>query len=219
MKKKINTGLIFDTTTKTGNLSLTVNRQIVDSNILTEDISHSNILLDKILEIIIRNRIKKQQIDFIAFCRGPGNFTGIRIGAAIALGLSKAFNCSCFGVTKFQAYSSLLKNSEPGKMIIDGGFQNIYIKIFNPDQPTDNISLSQIKNTELDKTIFDNYDLFVIQESLIEKKLFDNVVNIPKQKKIIYASDNINHFINLFLSDLTLSGYTFSQNSLTPLYI
>jgi tRNA threonylcarbamoyl adenosine modification protein YeaZ len=219
MNKKKNTGLIIDTSAGIGNLSLYVDKQVVDSITLDEDISHSNIILDAVKKLIIKNRIDKHQINFIAFCSGPGSYTGIRIGAAIALGLAKAFKCICIGISKFQALSTLIEDSDPHKIIIDGGLGSIYIKEISPDLNTDKPSIIKINIKELDEEIFNNCNSYVIQESSATKELKDIVSSVKKELRIKYASDNVNHYISLYLSDLDLREYKYSQTGLTPLYL
>jgi tRNA A37 threonylcarbamoyladenosine modification protein TsaB len=38
-------------------------------------------------------------IECLAFSKGPGSFTGLRIGAAIAKGLKKSLGCDIYAVT------------------------------------------------------------------------------------------------------------------------
>lgn len=58
--------------------------------------------LFKDLECLIENnKIDFQKIDFITVAAGPGSYTGLRIGVAAALGLSKPYN------TKIKYVSSL----------------------------------------------------------------------------------------------------------------
>ena len=52
--------------------------------------SHSRILLNLIEEVLEQAGLDMQRLDCIAVCVGPGSFTGLRIGIAVAQGLAFA---------------------------------------------------------------------------------------------------------------------------------
>ena len=53
---------------------------------------HAELLLPMINELMQEHSISPEQINFIAFGEGPGNFTGIRLSASIAQGLAYGWN-------------------------------------------------------------------------------------------------------------------------------
>ena len=54
--------------------------------------THSEILMPGIDQLFKLTGISLQQIDYIAYTNGPGSFTGLRIGAATALGLARGIH-------------------------------------------------------------------------------------------------------------------------------
>ena len=60
-------------------------------------------LLPMIQDLMVEAQIAWTDLDRIAVGTGPGNFTGIRIGVALARGLSLGLGIPAVGVTGFQA--------------------------------------------------------------------------------------------------------------------
>ncbi len=54
--------------------------------------SHAGVLTGLIQTVIDNSKLRLSQIDAIAISKGPGSFTGLRIGAATAKGLCYALN-------------------------------------------------------------------------------------------------------------------------------
>lgn len=70
------------------------------------DASHSEKLVRWIGEMFDRVDWPKNSIDAYAATRGPGSFTGIRVGLGTIRGLSLAAGRPCFGVTTLEAIAA-----------------------------------------------------------------------------------------------------------------
>ncbi len=71
---------------------------IVESTIVTRQ-THSRHLLSLIRDALDRAGFKVSDLDGIVVTRGPGSFTGLRIGISTAKGLAKAHNIPLLGVS------------------------------------------------------------------------------------------------------------------------
>ena len=65
--------------------------------------THSEILTPSIDQLFTVTGLSPKNIDYIAYTCGPGAFTGLRIGAATAVGLAKALNVPAIPVPTLDA--------------------------------------------------------------------------------------------------------------------
>ena len=65
--------------------------------------SHLQNLPPQLAELLEKNALSISDIGAVAVSRGPGSFTGIRIGVATARALSQALGIPCIGVSSLEA--------------------------------------------------------------------------------------------------------------------
>jgi tRNA threonylcarbamoyl adenosine modification protein YeaZ len=95
--------LTFETGIGSGSISLFNEGKEIDFWEGAENVSRAEDLLDQISSLLKRNKVSPKQIDSIFVSKGPGSFTGIKIGIATAKGLQKSLNCKCFGINLLKA--------------------------------------------------------------------------------------------------------------------
>ncbi|WWO96927.1 MAG: tRNA (adenosine(37)-N6)-threonylcarbamoyltransferase complex dimerization subunit type 1 TsaB [Candidatus Dasytiphilus stammeri] len=61
--------------------------------------NHSQRILPLIQQILIEGKISLNKLDAVAYSRGPGNFTGLRIGMGVAKGIGIGANLAIIGVS------------------------------------------------------------------------------------------------------------------------
>jgi len=66
------------------------------------DKSHGQIILKKIEELFESAGLEREELQAVIVSRGPGSFTGLRIGLAAAKGLATAMDIPMYGVTLFE---------------------------------------------------------------------------------------------------------------------
>ena len=72
-------------------------------------VGQAEILIPMILQAAEKAGCSLKQTDMVAVARGPGSFTGVRIGLAAAKGIGLALNKPVIGITNFEACAYNLK--------------------------------------------------------------------------------------------------------------
>jgi len=98
--------LAIDASTEACSVALQLNGKIYSRYDLCPQ-SHSLQLLPMVDEVLKEADIKLSQCDGLIFGRGPGSFTGVRIGVGVAQGLAFAADLPVVGVSSLQAMAQL----------------------------------------------------------------------------------------------------------------
>ena len=64
---------------------------------------HSELILPMIDRVLSDSGIGQSELDAVAFCRGPGSFTGVRIAASVAQGLAVAQDLPIVAISSLTA--------------------------------------------------------------------------------------------------------------------
>ena len=86
---------------------------------------HSEVLIEMLDELLRGERVRLAQVDGIAFGKGPGSFTGVRIACGVAQGLALGADLPVAGVCTLQA---LAQTSGHDKVIaaLDARMAEVY---------------------------------------------------------------------------------------------
>ena len=95
--------LNIETTTKNCSVSIFENDQLLAvKEMATENFSHAEKLHVFIAEILNENNLVFSQLKAVAVSKGPGSYTGLRIGVSTAKGLCYALNIPLISVDTLQ---------------------------------------------------------------------------------------------------------------------
>lgn len=72
--------------------------------------NHSVQLMPAIAQVIETSTIEKADIDAIVVAKGPGSYTGLRIGVTVAKTLAYALNTKLYGVSSLKALAATVEN-------------------------------------------------------------------------------------------------------------
>jgi len=102
--------LILDTSLKSCSVILLIEDKLFIKNAST-DLQHGRLILQFCEELLSQAKLTLSQVSAIAFVNGPGSFTGVRIGASVAQGISLANNLNIIALPsgKVENYNTLEK--------------------------------------------------------------------------------------------------------------
>ncbi|MEQ3665769.1 MULTISPECIES: tRNA (adenosine(37)-N6)-threonylcarbamoyltransferase complex dimerization subunit type 1 TsaB [unclassified Olleya] len=148
---------ILNIETSTTNCSVSLSHK-GETLVLKEDYgngySHAEKLHVYVDEVLKEAKISTLQLDAIAVSKGPGSYTGLRIGVSAAKGLAFALNIPLISVSTLEALAHQVK-ADSGLIIpmLDARRLEVYSAIFD----TQFNSIRAIEAQVLDETSFQSY--------------------------------------------------------------
>jgi len=95
--------LTIDTTTKVTAVALAEDEKMIGEGFLHTTKTHSERIIPMLDQLLTAAAWKLQDLNMIGVVRGPGSFTGIRIGIATAQGLAQVLNIPLISVVSLDA--------------------------------------------------------------------------------------------------------------------
>ncbi len=177
--------IILSIETATTNCSVSLSKE-GETFALKEDynngFSHAERLHLFIDDILKENNIDKSELAAVAISKGPGSYTGLRIGVSAAKGLCFALNIPLISVSTLEALAHQV-NIEEGIIIpmLDARRMEVYSEVFDANHQ----SIRSIEAEILNESSYDTY---------LEKNLVYFIGNgVEKTKALIQHTHA--HFI------------------------
>ena len=101
--------LALDSTAGTGSVALCRDRKPIATLTLNTGNTHSETLLPSVETALKLSGMTSDDIDLFACSKGPGSFTGVRIGAATLKGIAFGKDKPCVGVSTLEALAYNLR--------------------------------------------------------------------------------------------------------------
>lgn len=215
----------------TASCAISEDDKLLCEYLLNHKKTHSEKLMPLIIKALEDREIKLDDIDVIAISKGPGSYTGLRIGAAIAKGLAQAVSLSrpnedipIAAVPTMQALAAnIFDNSRYIVPILDAKAGRIYSGIYK----WENSKLTTIKEQfpadieelidiikKLDAEAVLNGDGSVNYREILEKELNNKIIFAPEKYNILCASS-----VNLIAHQLIKENNLMSYNDFSPEYL
>ena len=123
--------------------------------IYSEHYSHSENLHNFISEALKKIKLNPNDLDAIAVGKGPGSYTGLRIGVAAAKGLCFALNIPLIGINSLQILSQKYK-AKPDEILFpmfDARRMEVYTMVMNSNKEI----LKKTSSEIIRQDIFDDF--------------------------------------------------------------
>lgn len=94
---------------------------------------HSKRILPMVQQVLAESGLGLNQLDGIVFGRGPGSFTGVRIGVGVTQGLAFGADLPVFGVSTLQAMAQAAVRLHQAKQVIaaiDARMAEVYLALY-----------------------------------------------------------------------------------------
>lgn len=206
--------LAVDTASKLMGVSLKVGDKTY-SDFINDGFAHSENLLPMINKLLESGNINVKEIDLLICTRGPGSFTGLRIGMATLKGLSLGLGIPLISVPTLDLYAYGNENFKGDVLpILDARKRCFYTGIFNAGtKKTDDLDLPL---EEILKKLKESDSIFLtgVDAELFYNKVLDDKRFILDKNYLKNYSENL---IPLGLELYTNKGA--DDISQGPLYI
>ena len=176
--------LNIETSSKNCSVCLSSKGNLVTSfDLEDEAYRHSELLASSIQNILNENNLDVSDLSAVSVGKGPGSFTGLRIGFSVAKGLCYPHNIDLIGISslKIIANSVVKENKNIISLIKDKG-EHYYISKYSND-------LKEIVEPKI--KLIDRDYIFNIQDD-------DSVIVVNTDESNEFISDLVNEEIQVF---------------------
>lgn len=129
--------LAIDASTEACSVALTLPDNACESRFELCPQSHSTVLLPMVDDVLKTASCSLQDIEGIIFGRGPGSFTGVRIGVGVVQGLAFSAQLPVVGVSTLQAMAQQAFDEKEQKQVIaaiDARMGEVYCCSYRVDE-------------------------------------------------------------------------------------
>ena len=106
------------------------NEKCIKEIIVDDARNHSEKIMPVIEQALLESNLTLQNIDLIVCDKGPGSFTGIRIGVGTVLAFKDSLNIPCIGISSLQALTYNINENGTICSLIDAKNNNVYFGVF-----------------------------------------------------------------------------------------
>jgi len=197
-------GIILNLETSSTNCSVCLTKDgviLAMKELNSENYSHAEKLHVFIEEVMKEAALKMQDLEAIAVSKGPGSYTGLRIGVSAAKGLCYALGVPLVSVSTLKSMASQLKSVDEDALIIpvlDARRMEVYSAVF------DNY-LNQVRETKSE----------IIDEQSFEEYIGSTSVHFlgsgAEKIKGIFNSDNLTFHLDVVPSAKEMAVISFDK--------
>ena len=183
--------IVFDTSTKACSVSLYRDSELLASwHQVAEGYTHAEELHVRISEVMEKAQVKFSQLDAVAVGKGPGSYTGLRIGVSSAKGLAYGLDIPLISIKSLDLILADVEAQDQSIFIpmIDARRLEAYAKVF---------ILKDNEFIELESTtniILDSEDFNALLERYIDHSIHFLGDAAVKTRDFLISHERINQF-------------------------
>ncbi len=226
MTERITKILTIESGTEVCSVGVAYNGQIValrESNVGRD---HAKSVAQFVHEVLEECALQVKDLDAVAVGKGPGSYTGLRIGVSVAKGLCYGAGVRLIGVGSLESLVAVAieLSSEGGEKILQGDLlapmvdarrMEVYTQLFGGD----GVAKGEVEAVVVDEHTFANRENFVIfgdgaekcREVLPNAKFIDvsasaiGVAKIAHQKLLNAEFEDVAYFEPFYLKDVVVT--------------
>lgn len=208
--------LNIETSTTNCSVSLFNDLELIDCiEENTQDYSHSKSLHVFIDSVLKNSELKPKDLSAISVSKGPGSYTGLRIGVASAKGLCFALDIPLISIETLKILSENISNKGIVIPCLDARRMEVYSAVFNNKN-------ERIRNTRAEILNEDSFNKYLS----IDEVYF--IGNANKKIKEIIAHKNAKFIDDVLPSSRQMGALSFNKfknnqfedlNNFEPLYL
>lgn len=125
----------IETTSRRGTVVLLEDGRVVATRTHEASAAHGEVMLPFIGELFAETGWARSSLDRVAAGTGPGSFTGIRVGLALAKGIALGLDRPVLGIGSLRAMGRAVPAEVPGARyaVLDGRREDLFVGVFGTD--------------------------------------------------------------------------------------
>lgn len=125
--------------------------------------SHAELLHDYILKVLAEAKIQMQQLSAVAVSKGPGSYTGLRIGVSAAKGLCYALNIPLIAIDTLESLAHQITPEKGFIMpVLDARRMEVYCAVYSHQyQQVESVN-AQIVTVDSFKSLLDQSPVYFL---------------------------------------------------------
>lgn len=210
--------LSLDTASDICSVCLLENDNVLLNKNINDKKTHSEKLMPLIKEVLDESNLNLTDIDLLAVNKGPGSFTGIRIGISTVKAFSDTLNIPALGISSLESLANNINLTGLVAVLIDAKNDNVYYGLFKKQENlyipigdflAEHISvvLDSLSNFSEKITFLGNGS--IIHKDLLHNKLKENAIFLDEKYSIPNAisigKSAYYHFIKTDIKNCNLS--------------
>lgn len=211
--------LAVDTSTMMSSISILDNYKIIADSSINQKETHSEMLVPLIKRMLDDLKIKASDIDLFAIAKGPGSFTGLRIGMTSLKAMAQSLDKPIIGISTLEGMAYSILNDNYVLPIIDARGKRYFAGLYKWNNRQLEMQFEEIVEEEELQKIVQKLDKVIITGEAIDKL----PLSIKEASNVRLAHPGLNNGISRNIAVLAMrkfeKGEIDSTFDITPNYL